>query len=173
MAFLLFLLAHVAVGNFRVDGRSMIPTLHNNEFILVDKISYDVTSPHRGDIVVFRYPLNPSKDFVKRIIGVPGDRVAIHNHAVFVNGRRLSEDYIAQEPDYSMHSILGASGDVVPKGEYFVLGDNRNNSDDSHLWGPVPRKNIIGRALLSYWPPQDFNIFTDPSTSRTRAAAAR
>ena len=167
VALLLFFVARIAVQNFRVHGHSMLPSLHNNEFVIVDKISYDFISPQRGDIVVFRYPMDPSQDFIKRIIAVPGDRVQIHSGGVYVNGVRLHEPYIkAPYPRlFMMSTIPYTVSDVVPKGEYFVLGDNRNDSDDSHLWGLLPAKDIIGRAILSYWPPQDVGFLGDPSTS--------
>lgn len=165
IALVLFLVARIAVQNFKVNGHSMFPTLHNNELLLVDKISYDFTSPHRGDIIVFKYPLDTSRDFIKRVIAVPGDRVTINNGRVFVNGAPLHETYIAHKPSYTMPFIPSNNNSpVVPKNDYFVLGDNRNKSDDSHLWGLVPRSDIIGRALITYWPPQDFGILTDPST---------
>jgi len=158
IALVLFLVARIAVQNFRVDGFSMQPTLHNNEFILVDKLSYRFEQPHDGDIIVFRYPYPPFKDFIKRIIGVPGDRISIHGGYVYRNGKPLHERYIAQRPNYTMPTIPTTNSTLVPKNEYFVLGDNRNFSDDSHLWGLLPRHDIIGRALIAYWPPQDFGL---------------
>jgi signal peptidase I len=157
----------VAVQNFRVDGVSMTPTLHNNEFVLVDKLTYDFVSPQRGDIVVFKYPVQPWKDYIKRIIAVPGDRVTIHDGGVYVNGRRLVESYIRNPypRNYSLPTIPFRGSDVVPPGNYFVLGDNRDNSADSRFWGLLPRRDIIGRALLAYWPLQRFGLLTDPSTS--------
>lgn len=163
IALVLFLTARIAIQNFKVNGFSMLPSLQNNELILVDKISYDFTSPHRGDVIVFRPPIKPSRDFIKRIIAVPGDTVTVQNHGVYVDGQRLHESYIRQAPTYNMSTIPGTNSDVVPKNDYFVLGDNRNDSDDSHLWGLVPRKNIIGRALIAYWPVSHFGFMGDPS----------
>jgi signal peptidase I len=168
IAIILFMVARIAVQNFRVNGLSMEPSLQNNEFILVDKVTYHFSPPHRGDIIVFKYPYK-NVDFIKRIIGLPGDRVSIHGSYVYVNGKRMSEGYIKAKPDYTMTTIPNQTSNVVPSGEYFVLGDNRNNSDDSHLWGLLPRQNIIGRALISYWPPQDFG-FLGASSSKTVAA---
>lgn len=168
IAILLFLVARVAVQNFRVNGFSMLPSLHNNEFILVDKLSYDFGSPHRGDIVVFKYPFDTSRDFIKRIIGVPGDRVSVHGGGVYINGRRLHEKYIKATPKYTMSLIPFANSSIVPPNDYFVLGDNRRNSDDSHMWGLLPRKDIIGRALIAYWPPQDFGMLSDPSVGMAK-----
>lgn len=177
VAIILLLLLSTVVENFRVDGHSMYPTLHNNELVLVDKLSYDFISPQRGDIIVFHFPYaqpGHPKDYIKRIIAIPGDRVSIHSDAVYVNGRRLHESYVAKPPThgscmgrvmcYAMGTIPYTYSSIVPRGEYFVLGDNRNDSDDSHLWGLLARKYIIGRAILSYWPPQNIGILNDPST---------
>jgi signal peptidase I len=171
IAIVLFFVARVAIQNFRVNGYSMQPTLQNNEFILVDKLSYHFTSPQRGDIIVFRYPGNPSEDFIKRVIGIPGDRITIHNGAVYVDGTRLKENYIEAPPDYTMWKIPNTDSDVVPKGYYFVLGDNRNDSADSHYWGLLPRSDIIGRALIAYWPPQDFGILGHPTIAVAHSSA--
>lgn len=169
IALVLFLAARIAVQNFRVNGTSMIPTLQNNEFILVDKLTYRFRSPERGDIIVFKAPVPPYSDFIKRVIGLPGDRVTVHNDAVYVNGTRLNENYILQKPTYVMTTIPNDPlGDVVPKGDYFVLGDNRNDSFDSHMWGLLSRNRIIGRAIISYWPPRDFGILNDPAIAVAR-----
>ncbi|HEX8917585.1 MAG TPA: signal peptidase I [Chloroflexota bacterium] len=157
----IFLVVRVALQNFRVEGQSMEPSLHNSEYILVNKIDYMVQSPQRGDVVVFRaVPAGrPDSDFIKRIIGVPGDLVAVHNGGVYVNGRRLREPYIAAPPDYTLPARR------VPGGDYFVLGDNRNNSFDSSRWPStwLPRSDIIGKAWIAYWPPQDLTWFRPPS----------
>lgn len=149
----------IAVQNFRVQGHSMMPTLRNGEFLLVDKLSYDFTSPARGDIVVLRDPWQP-EDLIKRVIAVPGDRVTIRLSAVYINGRRLHEPYtIHPYPrKYAMPTIPFHDSSLVPPHDYFVLGDNRNYSDDSHMWGLVPRKDIIGRAVLAYWPIQRLGV---------------
>ncbi len=167
IAIVLFLLAHIAVQNFRVNGYSMEPTLHNDEFILVDKISYHFVQPHDGDIIVFKYPYSPNTDFIKRIMGVPGDRISIHAGHVYRNGKPLVEHYIAAQPAYNMRTIPTTNSTLVPKNEYFVLGDNRNNSDDSHLWGLLPKHDIIGRALVAYWPPQNFGLLASSFFSAT------
>ena len=152
LTLVIFLGVRAGVQNFRVDGLSMEPSLHNGEYILVNKVDYLIHSPERGDIVVFRaIPANqPDRDFVKRIIGLPGETVAVHDGGVYVNNRRLSESYIEAPPDYTFPASK------VPANSYFVLGDNRNNSQDSHLWKWLPREDIIGKAWVSYWPPQDW-----------------
>jgi signal peptidase I len=134
----------------------MEPTLHNHEYILVEKVSYWFRSPERGDIVVFRYPGDPSEDYIKRVIGLPGDHVVVHDGHVFVNGHQLTEPYIAAPPDYT-------DDRVVAKGDLYVLGDNRDNSSDSHEWGLLPRANIIGRAWVAYWPIPDLTFLHQPS----------
>src|SRR5579872_6835376 len=145
----IFLVVRVALQNFKVEGESMYPTLHNGEYILVNKIDYMIHSPSRGDIIVF-HAVNagqPDKDFIKRVIGVPGDTVEVKNDKVYINGKPLNEPYEDQPPTYTFSKA------TVPPRNFFVLGDNRNNSQDSHLWRWLERKYIIGKAWISYWPP--------------------
>ena len=142
---ILFTGINAMTARIRVEGSSMEPSLQTGEFILVNKLTYRLGSPQRGDIIVFYFPGDLSQEYIKRIIGLPGDRVVVANRKVSVNGQTLDEPYILQPPKYS-----GAW--EVPPGQYFVLGDNRNNSSDSHNWGGVPEGNIIGQALLIYWP---------------------
>ncbi len=133
---------------FTVDGPSMQPTLYSGEKLIVDRLSYRLHTPMAGDLVVFRFPADPTLFYIKRLVGVPGDVVEIAEGTVYVNGVPLHEDYTA-EP------VLGAFGPcVVPPDHYFVLGDNRNNSEDSRSIrvGFVPANSIIGRALWRYWP---------------------
>jgi signal peptidase I len=156
----LFFAARASLQPFTVQGQSMEPTLHNGEYILVEKVSYWFRSPERGDIVVFKFPENPSEDYIKRVIGLPGDHVLIQNAHVSVNGHVLGEPYVAAPPDYSGCTYCDV---VVPKGDLFVLGDNRDNSSDSHEWGLLPRGNVIGRAWISYLPIPDITILGHPS----------
>lgn len=147
---------------FTVEGNSMLPTLHDGERLMVDKLTYRFSEPQRGDIVVFRYPLDPREHYIKRIVGVPGDEVAVRNGRVFVNGTPLEESYLSSP-------TLGRFGPVrVPEGHYFVLGDNRINSQDSRspLVGYVPRELIVGRALLRYWPLSRATLFTAPPVAQ-------
>jgi len=139
-----------------VLGQSMEPTLHNNEWVLLERVSYWFHGPERGDIVVFQAPLTPSEDYIKRVIGVPGDHVVVQDGNVSVNGHRLTEKYIAAAPDYR-------DDRTVPRGELYVLGDNRDNSNDSHMWGLLPERNVVGRALAVYWPLSDFGLVSHPS----------
>jgi signal peptidase I len=151
LAILLFVVINSLTARIRVDGFSMEPTLHSGEFILVNKLAYKLGSPKTGDVVVFRYPRDPQQEFIKRVIGIPGDHVQIANGKVSVNGTPLYEPYIAAPPAYN------EEWEVPPKA-LFVLGDNRNNSSDSHQWGPVPMDNVIGKALFIYWPPERWGI---------------
>lgn len=149
LAVVIFLLLQVVVRNFRILGDSMLPTLETGQFVLVERVTYRFSEPRRGDIVVFEYPRAPQEDFVKRVIGLPGETVEIQGGSVYINGNPLVEPYVAGQQTLSYRPIritLGAD-------EYFVMGDNRAASSDSRTWGPLPRRNIIGRAWLSYWPP--------------------
>ena len=158
LTLLIFLVVHFAVQTYRVDGHSMDPDFHNNEFILVDKLTYLWSSPQHGDVIVFRYPVDPTQNFIKRVIGVPGDTLALKDGHVVVNGQVLDEPYVLQNIDPSQYPdgplLEGGASEKVPPGEYFVLGDNRNNSNDSRTWGLLPRANIIGKAWFCYWPLQ-------------------
>lgn len=178
LAAVIFFLVRSAVQTFRVEGRSMEPTLYTGQRLLVNKAAYwsfDASvvlrylpgqsvgtnepnrispfgAPKRGDVIVFRYPLDPNRDFIKRVIGEPGDTVAIKEGTVYLNGQAIHEPYVKTVPRYDL------AEQTVPPNQYFVLGDNRNSSSDSHVWGMVPRENIIGQALLCYWPPQQWGF---------------
>ncbi|MCY7285693.1 MAG: signal peptidase I [Cyanobacteria bacterium CAN_BIN43] len=137
-----------------IPSESMVPTLEVNDRLMVEKLSYLFHPPNRGDVVVFWPPdrlkqQNPElkKDaFIKRVIGLPGDQVEVKEGKVFINNKPLIEDYIAAKPNYQW------GPEIVPNDSYLVLGDNRNNSYDSHFWGYVPRQNLIGRAAFRFWP---------------------
>lgn len=151
LAVVLYFGINAVSARVRVDGFSMRPTLEDGEYILVNKLAYKTGEPRRGDIVVFIFPMNPQEDLIKRVIGLPGESVSVHNGVVSVNGIPLTEPYIASPPAYD--------GDwIVPEGQLFVLGDNRNDSRDSHQWGLLPIENVIGRAVLIYWPPEQWQV---------------
>jgi signal peptidase I len=150
LAAVLFFVINSVSARVRVDGFSMRPTLEDGELVLVNKLAYWLGQPKHGDIVVFRYPVNPSEDLIKRVIGLPGDVVKIQDGKLYINGLAVSEPYIAAAPEYYGEW-------VVPQGQLFVLGDNRNDSLDSHEWGVLPQTNVIGRAILIYWPPPEWN----------------
>lgn len=159
----LFIITFIA-QSFRVDGSSMEPSLHDGQRLIVDKLSYRFSTPRIGDIVVFRYPTDLQRMFIKRIIGVAGDEILISDGSVYVNGIRLIENYI-NGPTYG--AFARSYGPViVPANSFFVLGDNRLNSDDSRFpdVGFVPRENIIGRAIFVYWPLNDIQILRVPPT---------
>lgn len=151
---LMFLVFRLAFQNYRVDGHSMLPTLQDQQYVLVNRAAYLFHPPERGDIIVFVYPLDRSQDYIKRIVGIPGDRVQIdQNGVVSINGVQLHESYISQASNpYAPTDIkLGA-------GQYFVLGDNRGDSSDSRAWGTVSRQDIIGQAWFVYWPLGSFHV---------------
>lgn len=146
---LLFALINALTARIRVDGLSMEPTLHSGEFVIVNRLAYRLGEPKIGDVIVFHPPTDPEQEYIKRVIGLPGDTVVIANQQVMVNDRLLVEPYIAAAPRYK-------SSWTVPEGSLFVLGDNRNNSSDSHSWGPVPLENVVGKAVVVYWPPSEW-----------------
>ncbi|MBI3944113.1 MAG: signal peptidase I [Chloroflexi bacterium] len=152
LTFIIFLLIQSVVQNFRIEGFSMEPSLNAGQYLIVNKLIYRLHPPERGDIIVFEYPRAPDRDFIKRVIGLPGDQVQVTGRHVLINGTPLLEPYIKDPPNYEFPPT------VVPPGEYFVMGDNRNNSSDSHSWGMLPSPNIIGKAWFSYWPPNHWGL---------------
>ena len=159
LSVILFVGINYITARIRVDGSSMEPSLHSGQLVLVNRLAYKLGRPERGDVVVFYFPRNPDQEYIKRLIGLPGDTVSIQEGQVLVNKLPLSEPYIAGPPSYSGEW-------TVPEGQYFVLGDNRNNSSDSHQWGMVPLEYVIGKALAIYWPPGDWGIVTSFSHAR-------
>src|SRR5271169_5169892 len=139
----------------RVDGLSMAPTLEDRDRLIVNKLVYEVGVPRPGDIVMLYYPLNPEKMFVKRVIAKEGDMVRIVDGHVYVNDAQLHDDYVPEE--FRSHDDWGPT--MVQQGYYFVMGDHRNNSSDSRHWGPVPKKYIVGKVKVRWWPIQDARIF--------------
>jgi signal peptidase I len=190
LAVLIFFAVTAMIQNFRVEGASMDPSLDNGQYLLVNKAIYfrlDMDkihnvlpfvpgdgdderhlfrAPRRGDVIVFRFHLDENRDFIKRVIGVPGDVVEVRDGTVFINGEALEEDYIQDPPNYTY------GPKEVPPGHYFVLGDNRRNSYDSHAWSNgctgevadcdfVPEENIIGQAWFSYWPWESLGLINN------------
>jgi signal peptidase I len=139
----------------RVEGQSMAPTLEDQDRLIVNKLVYRIGDPRRGDIVMLYYPLNPEKSFVKRVIAEEGDTVRIVDGRVYVNDIPLKDDYVPNE--FRSHDDWGPQ--VIPEGYYFVMGDHRNNSSDSRHWGMVPKKYIIGKVQLRWWPVPAARVF--------------
>lgn len=156
LTILMFLIIRFAVQNFRVDGMSMEGTLHNGEYILVNKAAFLFHAPQRGDVIVFEYPLNPQVDYIKRIIAIPGDTISIVGTKVTVDGVTLNEPYINASDNFNPFPAI--NNELVPAADYFVMGDNRGNSSDSRQWGFVPQQNIIGQATFVYYPFDEGNF---------------
>lgn len=161
---IVFLALNTLTGRFQVRGSSMEPTLQDGQYLIVSKLAYWLKAPERGDIMVFHPPNGQSDDYIKRIVGLPGEQVRISGGEVLVDGVPLEEPYVVSEGAYSGSWQLGNE-------EYFVLGDNRGNSSDSHMWGTLPSENIIGKAWLCYWPPELWGVvphhgFPKPARSR-------
>ncbi len=145
LTLLIFWVVNTITGRFRIEGSSMMPTMQEGEYILINKLAYWIDQPERGDIVVLHYPRDPSRDFIKRVIALEGDSVSVRDRQVYVNEVLLNEPYINAPPSYSGEW-------VVPEDNVFVFGDNRNNSQDSHSFGGVPLDMIVGRGWVVYWP---------------------
>lgn len=149
LAAVMVLAINIFSARIRVDGVSMQPSFYQDDFVIVNKLAYTFGDFERGDVVVFPYPRNPEDDYIKRVIGLPGDHVVIEGGMVMVNGVLLNEPYIAEAPrtDYEV---------FVPDGELFLMGDNRNSSSDSRVWGTLPLEDVIGKAVFVYWPTEAF-----------------
>ncbi|MGB8253309.1 MAG: signal peptidase I [Anaerolineaceae bacterium] len=155
LALVMFVIINALTSRVRVENISMLPTLNPGELILVNKLAYKLGDPRHGDVVIFHAPNNPGEDYIKRIIGVPGDEVTVGSGKVAVNGIELIEPYIAAAPNYD-------GSWTVPENSLFVLGDNRNSSSDSHAWGFVPLDQVVGKALFVYWPLNKIESLTQP-----------
>lgn len=157
----------------QVSGLSMEPNLHTNDYVLTDKISYRLGTPQRGDVIVFHAPpaahcpAGTGCDFIKRVMGLPGESIEVKDNGIYVNGSKLPEPYL---PDGTITSANAfTTGRVITLGqdEYFVVGDNRTNSSDSRSWGPIPSKNIVGRAFFRYWPITGIMVIPNPGYAGT------
>lgn len=146
LALILYFAISAVTDRVRVENISMQPTLNEGELLVVSKLAYRFGEPHRGDIIVFHHNRQPPEDYIKRVIGLPGDQVRIESGLVYVNDIPLKEPYIASPPGYE-------GSWLVEPDKLFVLGDNRNRSSDSHVWGFVPMSDVVGRAVVIYWPP--------------------
>ncbi len=155
LALLMYLGLNYLTARVQVHGQSMYPTFKGGEFVLVYRQAYHWGKPQRGDIVVFHPGAMSQEDYIKRVIGLPGETVRIRNGVVYINGQPLDEPYINDPPRYEGEW-------TVPEGFIFVLGDNRNNSRDSHVMGPVPLDTVVGRAVFVYWPPESWGKIERP-----------
>jgi signal peptidase I len=155
IALVLVFLVNLVIDRVRVENISMFPTLKEGDMLVVNKLAYKLGKVDRGDILTFHYPLDPKLSFIKRAIGLPGDTVEIVNKKVWVNGNALNEPYIITPSDYTGKW-------VVPADSVFVLGDNRVDSADSHVWGFVPSNDLVGKVLAVYWPPNRMRIVSHP-----------
>lgn len=137
----------------QVKGNSMYPNFYDQEYLLTDKITYRLNEPKRGEVIIFKAPQHEEYDYIKRIIGLPGELVRIENCHIYINEQLLEEDYLPDDLCTSGGRFWQAGQNIpVPQDQYFVLGDNRSYSSDSRDWGPVPRSNIVGKAWFRYWP---------------------
>jgi signal peptidase I len=157
LAVVLYLIIQTLTQRIKIESTSMLPTLYENDYVVVNRLAYKLGQPSRGDIIVFKYPPDPTAiPYIKRVIGLPGDHVHLENGKLYINGVALSEPYLKV--------VTAGSGDwTVPDGNLFVMGDNRNNSSDSRSWGWVPLGNVIGKAEVIYWPPQHWTQLHFPS----------
>jgi signal peptidase I len=185
LALLMVMVIRNFIHNYRIDGISMEPNFHDGQFLIVNRFAYCpgihveipvvnkslfdktwcVRTPNRGDVVIFEYPRDPSRDFIKRVIGLPGETVEVIAGQVYVNGVAVPEPFGPNPGSYNAAPL------TVGPDEVYVMGDNRNNSSDSHLWGPLKLENIIGKALVSYWPPSEWAIV--PRYNLTDLSAAQ
>ncbi len=180
LALLLLVVLQATAQNFKVEGSSMAPTLKGGQYLVVEQVSFfkfdterlaraipfwrvsesepqfALDPPSRGEIIVFNYPLDPNKDFVKRVVGLPGERVEVIAGTVYVNGEALPEPYLKRKDS------SGAPALTLGEKEYYVIGDNRAHSNDSRSWGAVPEDNIVGRVWLVYWPWEDIHLVDSP-----------
>jgi signal peptidase I len=152
IALAVFAVLRLTMQSYTVVMSSMEPNFYQGDCIMVSKVNYRSSGPQRGEVIVFSPPFDSPHPFIKRVIGLPGEIIEIEDGSVSVNGTALDEDYVSALPNYTMHATQ------VPENEYFVLGDNRNNSNDSHTGWLVPRDNIIGRAWFVYWPPSRWRV---------------
>jgi signal peptidase I len=172
LAVILYFGISFAVQAVHVEGLSMFATLDDNDYLIANKIDYRLHAPQRGDIIILRPPTDNSKDFIKRIIALPGERILISNGYVYINGHKLDEPYLP-EAWTTFNNLYGPDGMVVPPNDYYVMGDNRNRSQDSRTFGVISRDRIDGRAWFRIWPlPRFGNIYVQLPTLETGTVSA-
>lgn len=146
-----------------ISGQSMYPTFENGEYILTNKIEYKLHEPQRGDVIVFKSPRNKDIDYIKRIIALPGDTLSLQEGKYYLNGKKLAENFLSPDLYTFAGSYLQENIEVtIPSGTYFVSGDNRPHSLDSREFGPIPKEDIIGKALIRYWPVDRAGLIKNP-----------
>jgi len=161
LAVILYFGISFAVQTVHVEGLSMFATLDDNDYLIADKVAYRLHAPQRGDIVILRPPTDNSKDFIKRVIALPGEQLIVRDGAVFINGHHLNEPYLPEQ--WTVFNNLSVT--TIPPNQYFVMGDNRNRSQDSRTFGPISRDRIDGRAWFRIWPINNFgNIYAKMPT---------
>lgn len=153
-----FIIRIFAIQPFIVEGQSMEPSFANNDYLITEKISYKIHEPSRGDIIIFRPPDNPSVNYIKRIIGLPGDTIEVKNGSVYVNGERLVESYLTSNLE-TKNVKQSTTPFTVQSGEYYVMGDNREHSRDSREVGAIPKQNITSRIWFRLLPPNSIKVF--------------
>jgi signal peptidase I len=152
LALVLYVVIQYAVQTVHVLGSSMLYSLHDNDLLVASKISYKLHDPQRGDIIVFKPPDEASRDFIKRIIGLPGERIKIANGVVYINDKVLQEPYLPEKWTYNYNWPASGQDQLILPDQYFVMGDNRNHSSDSRTFGPITRDSILGKAEVRIWP---------------------
>ncbi len=151
----------------QVNGRSMDPTFQSGDYVLTDKISYRTGNPERGDVIVFHAPpeagcpTGTGCDFIKRILALPGETVAVHDGFIFVNGKKMSESYLPSDFETNPGKFIDGRTVTIGPSEYFAVGDNRSHSSDSRVWGPVSKSEIVGKAFFRYWPMNQIGVIKD------------
>jgi signal peptidase I len=170
IALSIFLIIYLFVASpHQVNGQSMVPTFQSGEYVLSDKVSYRVGNPHRGDVIVFHAPPaadcpeGTGCDFIKRVIGLPGETVAVHDNHIYVDGKIIDEPYIPQDFETNSGAATKNSPILLTSDEFFVCGDNRPYSSDSRSWGPIHKDEIVGKAIFRYWPLNVAGKITSPT----------
>ncbi len=175
VALSLFVLIYATTAQpHKVQGDSMLPNFHNNSLLLTDKLTYKFNEPQRGDVVVFHFPKDPRYDYIKRIIALPGETIKIENNQIIItsseqpHGFVLNETYLAPDAITQGKKYLPpGQSTTISSGEYFVIGDNREASSDSREWGTIEKKDLVGRAFIVYWPPEDIGLVKNPLDTTT------
>ena len=166
LTLVIFFLIRTVVQNFRVEGMSMEPSFHDGQFLLINKLSYRLGEAERGDVIVFRYPRDPSRDFIKRVIGLPGETIEIREGQVYINNQLTPTLATINQANYN------SGPTTIGPDEMYVLGDNRPNSSDSHAWGTLPLDLVIGKVVLSYWPPKTWGLVKHGIPPQSAASSA-